>query len=1112
MVSSENTGRSPDPDFHQPVSMDSSESLQIDEHLARLLAAYDQGMDGGDGKAPTIGVSSSEVPCPKAAEAEQPVKPLTGASPNEGSVGEVLPDSRRGHSSLNIRLSATTPPPPGGAHRVGRFELRRQLGKGGCGIVFLAYDPKLEREVALKIPRPEMLLSQDARRRLIREALAAAEFDHANLVPVYETGEIGPICFIATAFCPGQTLGEWLEKQAFPVPVRQAARLVATIAEAVQHAHDRGVLHRDLKPNNVILQAVKEEQQEQGAPPGSCPLRGELYIPRVVDFGLAKLLERGGPSETTTRQILGTPKYMAPEQAQARHEDVGPTVDVYALGVILYELLAGCAPYEGATDVEVLRQAIEGQFTNPRHIRPDIPRDLEAICLKAMDRSPAKRYRTAIDLADDLRRFLDGMPTLARPLKWPGRAVRWFRRNDQIVALIVVTLIATVLFVVGWGYMRQTQQLKDDQDRVAREQAERTQFDQHREYAKSLREAFLAWRAGNRKAASDGLEIAQRLASTGGETPDFALRYLALLIKNERTHLICPAGAVTALAVSRNGQKLATGHRDGSFAIWDRETGERLASIRAYDTEVTQIAFVLNDSALVTAGVSGTRAETAFLWNATPSGQTPTGAANGRAITTGVTCFFPLPDGRKVAFGTASGEIRIVCLGNGEPDYTARLGEGQAVTAIARNSEGKGFLVGTRDGKIFTYTNTLKQLGEASTRSGPVLSLLGGPNSSEYQSGSPAGLSRAGGMGWFRPTHSRVHWIVPLCNHAFAASEGPGQVIVWANGWRRLSTGDVGEVRTAAATTDGKTLFTAGDDGVVRSWQMPEDLATHATWSEIKALAIGVEPEGHRLAVRTPEALYDQFGSKQETIRPMNKAEFAAMRGLKAGSLLAVGFKDRQVVVEDLAAGGRAPGLEFRLPDGTAPVSADLSSNGDRIAVGDDRGRVTIWNLRSRARLATIDCGSGGRVSRVALSDDGRLVAAPSASGILIAAIEDSSIRITVAGDDQAVFRFVPDGRRLVSADRGGVVHIWSISDGREESSLYGHVGRVTTVAVSPDGRTILSGDVTGEIKFWDLRTGQELIGLRRHTGPVKVLEFAQNGKLLVSGSDTGVALWQARD
>src|SRR5262249_37881245 len=157
------------------------------------------------------------------------------------------------------------------------------------------------------------------------------------------------------------------------------------------------VLHRDLKPNNIILQESKDEFiNDQGPPPGSCLLRGDYFVPRVVDFGLAKLSE-SGQAETATRQVLGTPKYMAPEQAQAKRDDIGPEADVYALGVILYEMLAGRPPYDGATDVEVLRQAIEGQLTPPRSLRADIPRDLEAICLKAMARTPGGRYRTAID-------------------------------------------------------------------------------------------------------------------------------------------------------------------------------------------------------------------------------------------------------------------------------------------------------------------------------------------------------------------------------------------------------------------------------------------------------------------------------------------------------------------------------------------------------------------------------------------------------------------------------------------------------------------------------------------------------------------------------------------
>ncbi|HSQ56015.1 MAG TPA: serine/threonine-protein kinase, partial [Gemmata sp.] len=370
-----------------------------------------------------------------------------------------------------------------------------------------------------------------------------------------------------------------------------AARLVTTVAEAVQHAHDRGVLHRDLKPNNVILQATKEDPDQTEPPPGSCYLRGECFVPRLVDFGLAKLLERGGPSETTTRQILGTPKYMAPEQALAKHDDIGPAADVYALGVILYEMLAGRAPFEGATDVEVLRQAIDGHLVNPRQLRRDVPRDLEAICLKAMDRSPAHRYRTAIDLADDLRRFLEGKPTIARPLKWPGRAGRWLRRNDQAVALIVVTVVTTLLLVLGSWSIYQNQQFRTYHDTTVQKQAEQTRSDQQRGYAQSVRSAFLAWRAGDIRGASEYLDAARKHAATGGEPVDFPHSYLARLIAAERLTIVCPAGAITTLGISPDGSQLATGHADGTIALWESTGGAAIATGTEHESSVTFLRF-----------------------------------------------------------------------------------------------------------------------------------------------------------------------------------------------------------------------------------------------------------------------------------------------------------------------------------------------------------------------------------------------------------------------------------------------------------------------------------------------------------------------------------------
>ncbi|MBX9584920.1 MAG: protein kinase, partial [Gemmataceae bacterium] len=570
--------------------MNSSDSLRLDEHLARVLAAYDQGMDGADPKAPTLDVPAAALP--------DLFDPSLGPA---ASAGAVLPDDEAGPPDQTPTPfpSAFSPSP-----RVGRFELRRQLGKGGCGIVFLAYDPKLGREVAVKIPRPEMLLSPDARRRLVREARAAAEFDHPNLVPVYETGEIGPVCYLATAYCPGQTLAEWLDRQAFPVPVRSAARLVAQLADAVQHAHDRGVLHRDLKPNNVILQELKADPNDGGTPPGAVPLRGDCFVPRVLDFGLAKLAE-AGPGETATRQVVGTPKYMAPEQAQARHDDIGPAADVYALGAILYELLAGRAPYDGPTDVDVLRQVVEGNLPPPRAFRRDLPRDLEAICLKAMAKAPGKRYRTAIDLADDLRRFLDGLPTLARPLNRLGRTARWLRRNDGAVAVGVVTAIGLFFLTIGVWRTLQTRQLLTGRNTLLAEQAERVRQDRRREYARHVRDAFFAWRAGDAGQMADSLASARTAGEANAEGPDFAWRYLSQLGRVERLSVLTPGGGVLALAVSPDGGRLVTAHPDGTLAAWDRQTGGKLGVARVGPDELAHAEFVGRGGGLVTAGPKG---------------------------------------------------------------------------------------------------------------------------------------------------------------------------------------------------------------------------------------------------------------------------------------------------------------------------------------------------------------------------------------------------------------------------------------------------------------------------------------------------------------------------
>ncbi len=1082
--------------------MDSSDSLKIDENLARFLAAYDQSIEGGDEDAVTVNVPLVELP---PLPGERSVTPMRGEDVNEGSLGEVLPDPDR---HTRIRRTLVGSGTVGGPHRIGRFELRRQLGKGGCGIVFLAYDPKLQREVALKIPRPEMVLNTDSKSRLKREALAAAEFDHPNLVPVFEYGEIGPLCYIATAFCPGQTLAEWLDRQAFPVPVRHAARLVAAVAEAVQHAHDRGVLHRDLKPNNVILQELRLEENDE-PPPGSVLLRGDDFVPRLVDFGLAKLAERGGPSETGTRQILGTPKYMAPEQAQARREDIGPPADVYALGVILYEMLAGRAPYDGASDVEVLRQAVEGKPVTPRSLRPDIPRDLEAICLKAMARNTVERYRTAIDLADDLRRFLDGLPTIARPLAWPARAGRWLRRNDELVAIAVLAI--TVIFVTALGTWNwyDSRKLREEHNSALSERASRSRAEQERDYARQMHDAFLAWRGGNDAVAVETLGNARQIAEALKEVPDFTHDYLRRQLKSPQLVVVCPAGPVTALAISGNGTRLASGHADGSVTVWDRATGRQLGTIAAHASVVTHVAFALGDTRLFSVSTGERGATEASGWAVSPAGTlTPAPGAH-RSLGRGVTCIAVAPGGRVVYAGTTTGKLLKLHLTNPSEGRESNISGGGVVTAVAVSPGGETVFTAEHAGRIRRWSADLTPT-RFESRAPDRITALAALDATRAVAGCVGGQSlilKTVGTNEEYATGTQVNWLVAGPNGTLVQNGTDGRFIV--NRRTEFASGDTGAIRAGAISPDGGTLYTAGEDGLIRSWALARDRRERGTLQVGRVASISVAKDGASFVVAADRTLTRFAGDVESRLTPGTPQPFAVVRVRDGGIVRAVTLEADAARVRDFTGTTAAEVAWLRVSRGQSATSAALATDGIWAAVGDSSGRVCVYVLGEARPRATIDT-AGVPVRRLHFSPDGRYLAAPTPEGVGVWLASTGEQLAKLEADDRAVFTFLSQ-ERLAIAGRDGVVRVRTFS-GREDLTLLGHVGRITGLGVSPDGRTLVSGGATGEVKFWDSSTGTELLGLRRHSRPVTVVEFAASGKVLVTGGDGQLAVWDARE
>ena len=302
----------------------------------------------------------------------------------------------------------------------GDYEITRELARGGMGVVFLALQKSLNRPVALKMILAGQLADEIDVKRFHTEAEAAAGLDHPGIVPIYEVGQHEGQHYFSMGFVEGQSLAQRLADG--PLPPGEATTLLLKVADAIAYAHERGVIHRDLKPGNILL--------DRGG------------NPRVTDFGLAKKVA-GDSGLTASGQIMGTPSYMPPEQAGGNRADVGPAADVYALGATLYSLLTGRPPFQAASAMDTVIQVIGEEPVSPRRLNPGITRDLETICLKCLEKSPARRYATARALADELRRYLNGEPIQARPVRLPERAWRWSKRNPLAASLLTVVAILT---------------------------------------------------------------------------------------------------------------------------------------------------------------------------------------------------------------------------------------------------------------------------------------------------------------------------------------------------------------------------------------------------------------------------------------------------------------------------------------------------------------------------------------------------------------------------------------------------------------------------------------------------------------------------------------------
>jgi serine/threonine protein kinase len=530
------------------------------------------------------------------------------------------------------------------------YEILAPIGRGGMGVVYKARQQSLNRAVALKQLRAG---SERAFARSRVEAEALARLPHPNIVQIHEILVQEGRAYLALELIEGGSLDDKLTGK--PQPARETAELIETLARAVHYAHLHGIVHRDLKPANILLRLHPGEPaaQPDGSGRSASYIGTVPYTPKIADFGIAKQLADDAGA-TREGDVLGTPCYMAPEQAGGRGEDIGPATDVYSLGVILYEMLTGRVPLQGATTLDTLLLVRSEEPVPPRRLQPRIPRDLETICLKCLEKQPAHRYASAANLADDLRRFLSGKPIRARPTPVWERTWKWAKRRPAVAALsaAVVLVAAAALVLVVWQWQR------------AEGEAEQAKLGQRRAQEA---EARLALQQGQALCEQGDIgrgllwlaRSLERADSAGLTELDLPLRVnlaeWGRLVRPPGPLLHNPA-AVLAMAFDSSGRLLVAGGKDGQAHFWNLEDGREVEPPlkppgSRPKTWIACVEFSPDGRTIATSSNGA-----AVLWDAATHKRLgdslphPPGMIWGMAF---------LPDGRRLATSSDDGTLRI---------------------------------------------------------------------------------------------------------------------------------------------------------------------------------------------------------------------------------------------------------------------------------------------------------------------------------------------------------------------------------------------------------------------------------------------------------------------
>jgi WD40 repeat protein/serine/threonine protein kinase len=1112
--------------------MNSDSNALPDEKLADLLAAYDDALASG------IGLPPTDAPAELRSRLEEDLKCLellNALRPAASGPAQALPLGEVGE----------------------RYRLTRLHAAGGIGQVWLAHDNDLGRDVALKELRPERALDGQMQARFLHEARITGQLQHPGIVPVYELvpgrtdAEEGPSPegpYYTMRFVQGRTLTAavkaYHEKRAGGTagPLDLAALLNAfvSICNTVAYAHSRGVIHRDLKGLNVVL--------------------GDFGEVMVLDWGFAKRLGTGvrdqesgvrgqesgeteetseaatgtsegwlqSPDHTLAGQVVGTPAYLAPEQAAGRRDLIDCRTDVYGLGAILYEILTNRPPFTGDNSKEILRKVREEEPAWPETVCPGVPPALAAVCRRALARDPAERYPSAAALGREVQRWLADEPVEVYREPFTGRLRRWARRHKPAVTALTALIVTGVAALVFGTILLEEEKSRTTEVR-AEAAAEKANAEIRTRKALELQLYYHRIARAEREQAVKNLNRAtQILAACPENLRGWEWYCLERLCHTDQQTLSGHRAAVAAVAFSPKGRFLASASHDRTVRIWDVQTSQTIRTLSGHADVVYGLAYSPDGIRLATASWDGT----VKVWEVETGRELLTFRGHKEPVSR--VAFSP--DGRRLVslspktvlvWDAATGaELQTL----GPPSERNRYG-------LAYSPDGRFVAVTTQEQTIVLWeVETGREVRVFQGHRSVVKNVAFSPDGQFLASGAGDLVRSEPGevMVWKTDTGQEVYRLRGHTDPIYGVAFSPdGRRLVSCSEDQTVKVWDLGTgqealtirahadmVRAVAFSSDGTRLASGCADGTIKVWDAnpwtddrPSQEVHTLAGAGARIFRISFHPDGRHLAAASDNetiTVWDSLASEGQPLRriPSDSPTFAAAYS-PDGSLLATATSDGVVWLLDAATGKTLRTLaSHRL----GPIrDLAFSPNGRRLAAASWDRTVHVWDLPLGKMVHLLE-GHADAVTAVAFSPDGLFLASAS---------HDQTVRIwnaatgqmlhVLTGHKSRVFgvAFSPDSKTVASAGNDGTVRLWDGATGQERRILRGHGSGVYGVAFSPDGR-LASASNDWTVKLWDPKTGQELRTLRGHGDRVQCVAFSPDGRHLASaGSDQTVKIWE---